>query len=461
MTIFPNSKIVKKIENVLSENSEFLMKCLFSGDLKKFEECLHELILGIYDTIAAAFIVHVCESQEYKLRIINFGKRYGFGNYRKRIVSLQLRTGTQIKIPSWYSYKDCFTAYQSLSRHVGLMYWGCISKASPCYYSICSLLAVLCPSFAIGNQLLKHFGVKGTYNRIREIALRVGGLQKQVGAKSICGDTESFAGKRVVISADGGRSRTREYTGKVTIRGNPKFETNWKEPKVFVLQVVNDKGELEKTTELPYYGATMATGQEALEELMDALRTLQIHKAKEIQFIADGAQFFWNNIKDILIQVGVPMNKMTFTLDYFHAVEHLYELVRCIPNMQQKQENQLIKQCKDLLYNGAIYSLIFKVKAQLKGYTNEDIDREINYFRKHYDHMQYKKFKRKKWLLGSGVVESAIRRIINLRFKSASSFWKVEYLDQLIRLRAAFLAGRWNLLIDFLANKINPKLGTK
>ncbi|MEO1255077.1 MAG: hypothetical protein AAFY41_09355, partial [Bacteroidota bacterium] len=78
---------------------------------------------------------------------------------------------------------------------------------------------------------------------------------------------------------------------------------------------------------------------------------------------------------------------------------------------------------------------------------DENLYTALNYFVKHTDRMQYYKFKANKWLCGSGLVESAIRRIINLRFKSASSFWQVENLEPLIFLRAAFLAGRWKFLI--------------
>ena len=461
MSIFPIANLVKFFETTLESQSSCMLKCLLRGDLKVFEEILYQMVLDFYDKLAKAFIVYILDSHKYKLQLIAFGSLYGFGDYRRRESDLQLRTGTIIRINSYYSYKAPFKSYESLGRHVSLIYWGCIGKASPCYYSTCGLLAILCPSFTIGIQVLKHFGIKGNYNRMRDLALKVGVLQKEQGAKSICIPGESLEGKRVVISLDGGRSRTREYTDKMTLKGNPKFDTNWREPKVFVIQVVNDKGELERKIDIPFYGATMAAGQDALDELVDALKTLQIDKAKEIQFIADGAHFFWSNIKEILREAGVNMKKVTFTLDYFHAVEHLYELVRSIPKLEEKKSNQLIKDLKDHLFNGTIYSLIQRLRTELNGHSNEDIEREINYFQKHYDHMQYKKFKRKKWLLGSGLVESAIRRIINLRFKSASSFWKVEYLDQLIRLRATFLAGRWEFLIDFLANRVIPKVGTK
>jgi len=45
--------------------------------------------------------------------------------------------------------------------------------------------------------------------------------------------------------------------------------------------------------------------------------------------------------------------------------------------------------------------------------------------------------------IGSGIVESAVRRVINLRFKGASIFWKVEHLEPLLFLRAIWKSGWW------------------
>ena len=52
---------------------------------------------------------------------------------------------------------------------------------------------------------------------------------------------------------------------------------------------------------------------------------------------------------------------------------------------------------------------------------------------------------------GSGIIESAIRRIINLRFKNASTFWLADNVEKLYFLRAALVAGRWNIVMDNIA----------
>jgi hypothetical protein len=53
----------------------------------------------------------------------------------------------------------------------------------------------------------------------------------------------------------------------------------------------------------------------------------------------------------------------------------------------------------------------------------------------------------RKLSIGSGQVESAARRVINLRFKAPGSFWTETTLSGLMYLRAAFKAGRWDAVM--------------
>ena len=71
------------------------------------------------------------------------------------------------------------------------------------------------------------------------------------------------------------------------------------------------------------------------------------------------------------------------------------------------------------------------------------------------------RLRQKKWPCGSGIVESAIRRVINLRFKSPSTFWNKANVEGLIFLRAVFLAGRWATLMQNLVTNIQFSKNTR
>ena len=71
-------------------------------------------------------------------------------------------------------------------------------------------MSILCPSFDIVLQILKDQNIQAEYKRIKKIAYRVGekcfSHRVQIGLKP----NETVAGKRVIISVDGGRTRLRE-----------------------------------------------------------------------------------------------------------------------------------------------------------------------------------------------------------------------------------------------------------
>ena len=72
------------------------------------------------------------------------------------------------------------------------------------------------------------------------------------------------------------------------------------------------------------------------------------------------------------------------------------------------------------------------------------ITRALCYLAVHAHRMRYVTLEARKLSIGSGQVESAVRRVINLRFKAPGSFWTETTISGLMHLRAAFKAGRWD-----------------
>ncbi len=81
-------------------------------------------------------------------------------------------------------------------------------------------------------------------------------------------------------------------------------------------------------------------------------------------------------------------------------------------------------------------------------YDIDEIIEELQYFKKHITHMQYAIFDKMKLPVGSGQVESAVRRVINLRFKAPGSFWNEKIAEGLMHLRACFKSGRWDEMMN-------------
>jgi hypothetical protein len=80
--------------------------------------------------------------------------------------------------------------------------------------------------------------------------------------------------------------------------------------------------------------------------------------------------------------------------------------------------------------------------------------------RLHYQHFQSQGLP-----CGSGSVESAIRRVINLRLKAPGTFWTAVMGECFLFLRSQVLSGRWEAMLNNLirqtANQIIYHLGSE
>jgi hypothetical protein len=376
-----------------------------------------------------------------------------------------LKTGYIINIFSWYAGRA--QPKRNIKKrgpngsgcHLLLEYWGCIHKATPAYYSYVTMLSILCPSFDIVLQILKDQNIKGEYKRIKKIAYSVG--EKCFSTRITIGlnHDEHLCGKRVVLSIDGGRTRLREEKpnkkpSKSDQAKRATFNTPWREPKLFVIHILNKDGSIDKS-ELPIYDAVIHEANRCFDLLSEYLKKLKIEQAAEVLFIADGAEWIWNRAKSTLLNLGVSEDKITEAIDYFHAVEHISDIVSKLRKIDKQKKTALVKELKTMLWDGKFEQFISMVTDLAKG--RKLILDKLNYFYKNINRMKYDQLRQSKLPCGSGIVESAIRRVINLRFKSPSTFWKRENVAKLIFLRAIFLAGRWQIMINNLI-KLNHKL---
>ena len=60
--------------------------------------------------------------------------------------------------------------------------------------------------------------------------------------------------------------------------------------------------------------------------------------------------------------------------------------------------------------------------------------------------MDYVRIAALKMPIGSGAVEVAIRRVVNLRLKGPSIYWHKKSAEAVLLLRSYYKAGRWNHL---------------
>jgi hypothetical protein len=443
------AKLANKLSTVILNDPEF-KDYLLAGDLLSFERNVMKIVICLFNIVCQIVLAKLSEEvcEEVKAAY----KNKGFKKLVWRPFKIELSTGYEVIVPSLYAKMPSVSRIKE--RHLLAHHWSIIANASPLRVSQVSMCGALAPSYDVANELLKTMGVSRSSTRTRNIMTAFAEFCFDKEVDLCLGEKETLAGKRVVISTDGGRTRTKKYKSTEEKKAAKKaknlrcssYDTPWCEPKLFVIQVLDEEGKMSKV-DLPIYG-TRFGDVDMLALLKAYLRRLKIDEAKEVQIIADGAPWIWNNMKPLLLELGVPSERIVETLDYYHAVSYVNSLVGSMSKKVRKAEKaSLVSQFKALLWEGKSAEIVKLCREKITAPTELQI-RWINYLEKHINRTQYTEYEKNKWLTGSGIVESGIRRVINLRFKGPSSFWRPENVEKLFMLRSTCLAKRWGILMD-------------
>ena len=439
------TKIVKFGEKLFDMNIKEWLRHLKEGALYKFEKDLGSKLQDYYNYISKELLEKA--SKELNPILKNAFKNQGCTRVELRNLPIKLSTGYVVKVQSHYAKQ--VPKEWNLSRHLLSIHWKIIDKTSPSLYDMIGYCSVLCPSYDLGYQTLSKFGVELSLSKVQRTTKALALACNKYKEEELMLETgESLKGKRVVLSIDGGRTRTREYKEARNVNGNLTYETKWMEPKLFVIDVLNNDGQPDRY-QLPIYGCRF--GESDMFELLEGyLKKLEIDKASSVQIIADGAPWIWKHTKKKLISLGVVEDNIIETLDYYHATEYVNDLVDKMPKrISAKKRKEYKKQFKNLLWNGKSTKIVEECKKIYKR-PSKIIKRWLNYLDKHNSKTQYTHYQDNNLMCGSGIIESAIRRIINLRFKNASTFWYPENVEKMFFLRAALLSKRWEIVMQNL-----------
>jgi len=350
------------------------------------------------------------------------------------------------------------------TRHFALELLGFENKNSPNLTFLIAQNALVSPSFEIASQLLKSHGIDCSSDFIRKTTYRLSDILMTNRTTISLDGAEKQPGLKLLICIDGGRLRVRENKrGRIkTGKKRPGFHANWKEPHLFTISTYNKNGELEQLL-APLYDATMSDLDGSFELLYQYLTQFNLEQAEEITFCADNGNGIWKRIQELAKRL--KLKKHYEVLDYTHAKQNFNDVLQLLwhsRDITEKNYSRVVTELKNKLWEGDIKGIREKVEALLyrtkvKKKALKKID---NYFEATY-RFQYSKFAELGLPNGSGVVESAIRRVINLRIKGPGIFWKKQNSEKMLFLRSAFLSGRWETLQKNYLKNATKEFNTK
>ncbi len=333
--------------------------------------------------------------------------------------------------------------------------------ASPALASRVARQTALLPSYEVARRELADDGLPLNIKEVHRIAQRLGAevltTRKRDLERYRAGEVPAGAtlrGQRVGAAIDGGRVRTRVVIRKQRGKGKGKkqrrrLRVEWREPKLLIIFVLDEHGRMKAKTR-PWIDGTFQGPDECLELLAFHLHRLGAAEAELVVFLGDGAPWIWERVPWVVKRVGLRAEQVVEVLDFCHAVHHVSLALAGLhltPDERQRWYRTLRKQ----LRAGQAY----RVTAALSLLAEEKTGTEaawtaIRFLEKHAQagRLRYLAFRRLGVPLGSGAIESAIRRVVNLRLKGNGLLWYVENAEGMLLLRAAALTGRWQETLE-------------
>jgi hypothetical protein len=270
--------------------------------------------------------------------------------------------------------------------------------------------------------------------------------------------TLGITGRKIVVSIDGGRIRIRkDKKGKKTKKGRTRYSTDWREPKLLCIYFLDNDGNVDRTIP-PILDGTMGNADEIFTMLCEYLSMLSIDATTEVLFISDGADWIWKRVHLVEKVVRDKGGRFRCLLDYYHMKMYLHDMAGAAKGWSKKKRTQWIRRMTKFLFDEDNKSFEREVRLLQRGSRKGSVLRTAgNYLLRHSmsGHMNYAEARRHNFPIGSGVIESTIRRVVNLRLKGASVYWKESTAEDMLLLRCLYKARRWQSIEKQGSPRIN------
>lgn len=333
---------------------------------------------------------------------------------------------------------------------------GIIEGSSPALVSLVGRQCALLPSYQIARRELAARGTPLGLKVVHRIARQLGAavltsrtrdlLRWRAGALT---PGSELAGRRVAAMVDGGRTRVRTVIRKQKGRGKGKkqrrrYKAEWREPKLLIIFEIDEQGRMKKKTR-PWIDGTFAGPDETMELLAFHLHRLGATQAEVVVFVADGAPWMWDRLDWVEQRVGLPAGRVVRVLDWCHAGHNLSLALEAL-GLPEDERQQRYKELRSCLREGWWGLVVDELETLGAAAGNpKALEQPLGYLTKHgaAGHLDYKRLRRRGLPQGSGAIESAIRRVINLRLKGPGLMWQEENAEGALALRAAAVSERW------------------
>ena len=236
--------------------------------------------------------------------------------------------------------------------------------------------------------------------------------------------------------------------------GTPQGKTIWREVKVGVLARLGERVTKagKRVPHLTQRRLVAVLGDVDAFSARLWLASVQqgVCSSRQVVWLSDGGRGFWRLFNERFAKYA------TGILDFYHAAQNLWKGAKVWLDGRTQRSRNWFTKARRRLRRGQTNKVLADIEAALalEGLppsAHQSLTNLYNYLDKHRDHLDYAKFKELGLPIGSGIVESACKWLIQQRFKGVGMRWSEDGFNHLLHLRLACVNGRFDDLFPLAA----------
>jgi len=219
------------------------------------------------------------------------------------------------------------------------------------------------------------------------------------------------------------------------------IQKQWAEVRTLAIGEPQEKRNAQQEREIHVgnlsYFSRLADASSFIELAEVEMRRRQVREAKQVCAVTDGAdwcQSLTERYRPDAVRI----------LDFPHAAEHVSLLLEGFEKGNVPFPPQMLERCLHILKHRGPRSLLRLADRHVRPSTQQEGEScHLGYLRKREALMQYPSFRQQGWPLGSGMVESANKNVVEARLKGTGMHWAHTHVNPMLALRNAVCNDRW------------------
>jgi hypothetical protein len=227
-----------------------------------------------------------------------------------------------------------------------------------------------------------------------------------------------------------------------------KGKTRWQEIKVGLLTRLGDRVNRagERLPQLLHRRVVAVLGNidAFIPRLRLEARRQAFEAAPKVIWLSDGGRGFWRVYRTCFSHCAIAV------LDFYHAAGHLWRATQALfDDPSAPQARAWFARWRHQLRHGQHQHVLTVLTAlvNIDGFSGKSLTTLLQvqaYFQRHHRHIHYQQFAQQQIPLGSGMIESACKWLIQQRFKGVGMRWSEDGFNHLLALRVAWANQRFD-----------------